>query len=335
MRSLSLLAVVGILVVSCAKDPVTTGGSGGAPGTGGKTSTGGTTSSGGVKGSGGVTGTGGKTGTGGTVGTGGSSLPPGSVDCTDVSSTSFTVSGAYGGDYINVNGSSGKSYFMQSNWWGQPFNNQSETVSGLGFTMSNPNNVVTSDASQPLGFPSIFIGAYAGKKTAASNLPKQVSALTSVPTIFSTNADQKGTSNYNAAYDVWFTATNALLVSGNNSPGAGGAYLMVWLFSPSDKRPLSTNGTPMLTGTVVKGIPGGWDVWYDDGVKDNRQPCVSYVSSSTLASLEFDLNNFIKDAVTNGYGVTSSQYLSVVFAGFEVWGGGDGLQVKNFCANVK
>jgi hypothetical protein len=54
-----------------------------------------------------------------------------------------------------------------------------------------------------------------------------------------------------------------------------------------------------------------------------------------LASLQFDLNNFIQDAVTSGYGVTSSQYLSIIFAGFEVWGGADGLQEKAFCANVK
>jgi hypothetical protein len=62
---------------------------------------------------------------------------------------------------------------------------------------------------------------------------------------------------------------------------------------------------------------------------------VSYVSSDKISSLDFDLNYFIQDAVQNNYGVTSNQYLSVIFAGFEVWGGGDALQVKKFCANVK
>jgi hypothetical protein len=33
--------------------------------------------------------------------------------------------------------------------------------------------------------------------------------------------------------------------------------------------------------------------------------------------------------------VTNSQYLSVVFAGTEVWGGGNGFQVKQFCVDVK
>jgi hypothetical protein len=58
------------------------------------------------------------------------------------------------------------------------------------------------------------------------------------------------------------------------------------------------------------------------------------VSTIPLDSLSFDLNRFIQDSVANGYGITSSMYLSIVFAGFEIWGGGDGLQVKQFCAKV-
>jgi hypothetical protein len=37
--------------------------------------------------------------------------------------------------------------------------------------------------------------------------------------------------------------------------------------------------------------------------------------------------------VKNNLGVTTSPYLSIIFAGFEVWGGG--LQLKQLCANVK
>ena len=58
------------------------------------------------------------------------------------------------------------------------------------------------------------------------------------------------------------------------------------------------------------------------------------MSTTTLEKLDFDLNGFIKDSVSKGYGITNSMYLSVVFGGFEVWGGGDGLQVEAFCANV-
>ena len=92
-------------------------------------------------------------------------------------------------------------------------------------------------------------------------------------------------------------------------------------------------GTLRGNGTIVTGVKGGWDVWYDPST-DNT-PCVSYVASNKVESIEFDLKYFIDDAIASGYGVKSSQYLSIIFAGFEVWGGGDGLQVKHFCADVK
>jgi len=200
-------------------------------------------------------------------------------------------------------------------------------VHGVGFTITNPNNsVASSTPSNPLGFPSIFIGTYGSKRTTGSNLPKAVSSLTSVPTIFSTNIDTMNTASYNATYDVWFTSDSGV-VSGSN-PGIGGAYLMVWLSKPTDKQP---RGTLKASGSVITGVGGGWNVWYDS----TNPPCVSYVSSNKIPALEFDLNYFIQDAIQSGYGVTSSQYLSIIFAGFEVWQGGDGLQIKKFCANVK
>jgi hypothetical protein len=103
---------------------------------------------------------------------------------------------------------------------------------------------------------------------------------------------------------------------------------MVWLFMPSDKQP---RGSIKVRGGTVDGVPGDWDVWYDS----TNPPCVSYVASTKTPSLSFDLNDFIKHAIKNSLGVTSSQYLSIVFGGFEVWGGGDGVQLKQFCANVE
>jgi hypothetical protein len=59
------------------------------------------------------------------------------------------------------------------------------------------------------------------------------------------------------------------------------------------------------------------------------------VSTSKVADLEFDINDVLKDAIAQAYGnISSSLYLSIIFAGFEVWGGGDGLKVNKFCANV-
>jgi hypothetical protein len=251
-------------------------------------------------------------------------LPPASPNCTDVSSTSSSLTQQGSAAFLTV-AESDKQYVVQSNWW-HLFKQQILAINGLSFTVLNPTGAASSD-DNPMGYPSLFIGSYAGRTTKSSNLPKQVASLTKVNTVFSTNATSFGTSNYNAAYDVWFTATGAPLPATQYTPGPGGAYLMVWLFNPIDRQP---RGAEAYARHVVAGISGSWNVWIDN----TDPPCISYVSTSGLGHLDFDLNAFIQDAVTNRYGVTPSMYLSIVFAGFEIWGGGNGLQAKAFCANV-
>jgi hypothetical protein len=102
---------------------------------------------------------------------------------------------------------------------------------------------------------------------------------------------------------------------------------MVWLFMPEDRQPRGTVDYPEHS---IQGVDGSWDVWIDD----TNPPCISYVSTTPQDGLDFDLNNFIRDSVDNNYGLTDEMYLSLIFAGFEIWGGGDGLAVKGFCAEV-
>lgn len=240
--------------------------------------------------------------------------------------TSGTVAQQFGTAQIGA--SAGKTYALQSNWW-HTYANETEDYSGLSFTVRNPQNasVPTSDGA-PMGFPSIFVGQYAGSSTTGSQLPKLVSSLHSVPTIYRTNNSSIGTSNHNAAYDVWFTQNSPPLSTGESNPGPGGAYLMVWMFKPTDRQP---RGTAVgRTNQTVAGVPGTWSAWVDR----TNPPCVSYVSSTPLDGLAFDLNAFIQDAVVKGYGLTSSMYLSLVFGGFEIWGGSDGIQLTQFCVTV-
>jgi hypothetical protein len=256
-------------------------------------------------------------------GTGGSSSA--TVVCSDVGSLQRTMRTQYDGAFVSVNGSD-KQYYVQTNWWSY-YDRQTVAVDGLSYVLGNPTNA-ESRSYAPMGYPSFFIGSYASHKTRGSNLPKQVSALTKIPTVMSTNAGSKGTSNYNASYDVWFTADSSPLPDFQYSPGAGGAYLMVWLFMPSDQEP--RGGAPAYRAQKITDLPGSWDVWIDY----SDPPCISYVSTTPLEKLEFDLNSVIQDAVTHGYGITSDMYLSIIFGGFELWGGGDGLQLKAFCADV-
>jgi hypothetical protein len=197
------------------------------------------------------------------------------------------------------------------------------------------NASVPATDGNPMGFPTVFIGAYSGNETVGSNLPKQVSAIKSVPTVFDTNASTLDTSNLNVTYDVWFTASGGKLTRQNN-PGKGGAYLMVWMFKPKDRQPrggvidAKGVGTPNYAATTIDGVTGNWDVWVDP----SDPLCISYVSSTPIDGLSFDLNKFIQDSVNKKYGITSSMYLNIVFAGTEIWSGGDGLEIKQFCAAV-
>jgi hypothetical protein len=319
------------------------GGTSGAGGTKGGTTGTGTTGSGTggrTGGSSSVAGTaaGGATSPGGNTGSGGSTSTSGtaaSVECNDVSTTAKNFTKQYEDGSLAVTGST-KTYWTMTNWW-HKFGGQTVTLNGLSMKLGNTQNAsVPASDGNPMGFPSIFIGTYQTKATVGSNLPKKVSDIKSAPTVFQTNASSLDTKNLNATYDVWVTATSAPLSGARaNNPGAGGAYLMVWMFKPEDRQPRggvggATGASPNFPATTVDGVSGKWDVWVDD----TDPLCISYVASEPIDGLAFDLNKFIQDSVSKQYGITASMYLSLVFAGFEVWSGGDGLELKQFCAAV-
>ncbi len=216
----------------------------------------------------------------------------------------------------------GRSYIVQNNVWGA---NAAQTLSYNGPTFEvkaqSGNN---GGGGQPVSYPSAFIGSNYGRGTSGSNLPKQVSAIQSVQTGFSHNADGTISGQYNATYDVWFS-TNA----GGDAQAPSGGYLMVWLFDPSNEQPM---GSLVQAGATVAGMPGAWDVWLGT---NSGKPCISYVRTEHTTSMEFDLNLFIKDATTRPSApIQSSWYLSNVFAGFEIWSGGVGLKCNAFYAIV-
>jgi hypothetical protein len=113
---------------------------------------------------------------------------------------------------------------------------------------------------------------------------------------------------------------------------------MVWLYKPSGNNPIG--GSPAHSGVTVPGVAGTWNVYIGPrggGGPNSGVPVVSYVAATTLNTLTFDLNNFIKHAVSTGYGIQNSWYLTDVFAGFEIWNGSNaqGLKVDKFTAVVQ
>ncbi len=304
-----------------------TGGSSGTGGaaTGGSSGTGGA-ATGGSSGSGGTLATGGNSGTGGAAAGGTAGSGQSAAGCTPAS---LTMTGALNGQY-GLMPFDNNSYFMQVNEW----NSKGTQVMSYGgdylFKMTTQMASTATNGS-PTGFPSVFIGANSRHTTSNSNLPKAVSALTTVPTSWTWNdngtlADDTANS-YNATYDVWFSTSSA---GEPNSSGPTGGYLMVWYHKPADAQPIG--GSAMKKGITIAGVPGTWDVWIGP---NGTRPCISYVSTQTTLSMSYDLNLFIQDAVKNQPNtIQSSWYLTNIFTGFEIWRGAVNVESTSFCAQV-
>ncbi len=296
-----------------------TGGGGAAP-TGGMGATGAVATTGGSP-----PGTGGAPPATGGAPTGGAApkeCPVRTGPCSDTSSSTGSVSEQFRRVRAEVDVDANelpKQYMLTSNWW-YTYNNQTVTMDGLSFRIQGSASNNGSDT--PSGYPAMFIGSYQGFATGCSNLPIQVSQISEIPTIFRTNVSGSN-HDYNAAYDVWFTNSSALV----EDDRPDGAYLMVWMYDPDGRQPV---GGPTASGKTISGVPGSWTVW-----TGGSPPVISYLSDSPRSELTFDLNAFIRDAVSSGYGIRDNQYLSIIFAGFEIWNGGDGISVDQFCVDVR
>lgn len=227
-----------------------------------------------------------------------------------------------------------RQYYLQVNEW----NSTAAQQMGYGrdgyFFKMLVQDGIGDTSGGPAGYPSMFIGANGGRKTLGSGLPKQVSLITAAPTTWNwkdAGLKETGTSNiYNAAYDVWFS------VHAEGDPrdyNPSGGFLMVWLHKPNSAQPIGSVTNAKVT---IEGISGTWDVWVGENY-GAHVPCISYVRADQdpTYSMSFDLNRFIRDAVANRKGtITNDMYLTNIFAGFEIWSGGVGLETTSFCAAV-
>jgi hypothetical protein len=251
-----------------------------------------------------------------------------------------------------VTGTDCKTYIVQNNNWGNPTGStQIVNYSGASFTVASSSG---SGSSAPASFPSVYVGANGNVANGSYNtwadtgLPKQISAINSAMTTFGWSG---GASNgqFNATYDVWFAKSDPTSEAGMYNDGISG-FIMVWLYKPSNFHPI---GNSIRTASIADGSGTNhtFNVWVGPrgagqgstgGVNDGSgRPVISYVAQSTLSSLSFDLKNFMSDAVSHGSsdmsggasGITqafaSSWYLTDVFAGFEIWSGGDATNLKN------
>jgi hypothetical protein len=119
---------------------------------------------------------------------------------------------------------------------------------------------------------------------------------------------------------------------------------MVWLYKPGNRTAIGCNGnSPNVTvdGRTWRLCVGN-RAEGSDGTGGNA-PVISYLhEGAAIPDYAFDLNVFIRDAIArsqagqlNGANFNANLFLTDVFGGFEIWGGGQGLRVDEFTAVVR
>jgi cellulose 1,4-beta-cellobiosidase len=211
-------------------------------------------------------------------------------------------------------------YLLRNNVWNDAAAGATQCIttkqgsSYVGFDVTKATYNVSTDA--PAAYPSIVKGWHWGKYTSNSGMPKQVTQISSVPSVWV--FDTTGGKRYNASYDLW------LHPDGNPGSPSGGLELMVWL-SHAGQAPF---GKKVATINAAGGV---WNVYYG---QIQSWGYVAYARTSNVSAVNMDLKPFIQDAVDRGYAKSNWNLLSVQ-AGFEVWEGGQGMSTKGFNVEVK
>jgi hypothetical protein len=201
-----------------------------------------------------------------------------------------------------------------NNRWGTSAT-QCINVTNNGFQITTQNGTGNTSGA-PVSYPAIYVGCHYGNCSPGTNLPMQISAISTANT--STTVSYPSSGTYDAAYDIWLNADT-------NVSGVQDTEIMIWLNRVGSIQPIGSN-----TGNVTLG-GRTWAVWVGNNGQNN---VVSYQSTG-ITSFSADIKPFILDAITRGGGFgNTSWYLTSMQMGFEPWIGGVGLAVNSFSATI-
>ncbi|MCF0091615.1 cellulose binding domain-containing protein [Micromonospora sp. MH99] len=204
-------------------------------------------------------------------------------------------------------------YVVQNNRWGTTAQ-QCINATSNGFEITTLNGSSPTNGA-PTAYPSIFFGCHYTNCSPGTNLPIQVSQISSATSSIAYRYVSGAT--YNASYDIWLDPSP-------KRDGVNQMEIMIWLNRQGPIQPIgSVVGTANLAGRT-------WEVWRGSNGSNN---VISYVAPSPISSLNFSVLDFINDTRNRG-AITNSWYLTSIQAGFEPWQGGVGLAVTSFSANV-
>jgi chitodextrinase len=206
-------------------------------------------------------------------------------------------------------------YIVQNNRWGTTATQCINTTSN-GFAITQQDGVGNTSGA-PVSYPSIYLGCHYSNCSPGSPLPARISTMGNANSSINVSFPSSGT--WNSSYDIWLNADT-------NVSGVQDTEIMIWLNRQGNIQPIgSQTGTATIAGRT-------WAVWTGSNGANN---VVSYLSSSAIPSMSFNVRDFILDTFTRGsqYG-NQNWYLTSIQAGFEPWVGGVGLAVNSFSASI-
>ncbi|UWE11278.1 cellulose binding domain-containing protein [Actinacidiphila bryophytorum] len=203
-------------------------------------------------------------------------------------------------------------YVVQNNRWGTTAT-QCINVTSSGFQVTQADGTATNGG--PKSYPSVFYGCHYTNCSPGTNLPAQLSSISSAPT--SVSFSYVGNAVYDAAYDIWLDPTA-------KKDGVNKTEIMVWYNQTSPVQPVGSKvGSANVAGRT-------WDVWTGN---NGSNDVISFVAPSAISSWSFDVKAFANETVSRGL-AQSNWYLTSVQAGFEPWQNGAGLAVTSFSSSV-
>jgi hypothetical protein len=207
----------------------------------------------------------------------------------------------------------GGRYVVMNNRWGTSAQ-QCINVTGTGFSIVSQQGT-GSTSGPPVSYPAVYLGCHYTKCSPGSNLPIQVSAISTATSSISYSYVSGAT--YDAAYDIWLDPSP-------KTDGVNQQEIMIWFNRQGSIQPI---GSVVGNATI-----GGrsWEVWRGS---NGSNAVISYVAPAPIASWSFSVLDFVNDVKGRG-AITSSWYLTSIQAGFEPWIGGAGLAVTDFAAGV-
>jgi hypothetical protein len=207
----------------------------------------------------------------------------------------------------------GGRYVVMNNRWGTSAQ-QCINVTSNGFAITSQQGT-GSTSGAPVSYPAVFYGCHYTNCSPGTNLPMQVSSISSATSSISYNYVSGAT--YDAAYDIWLDPSP-------KKDGVNQMEIMIWFNRQGSIQPIGS----VVGNTTIGGRT--WQVWQGSNGSNN---VISYVAPSPIQSWSFSVLDFLND-VRNRGAITNSWYLTSIQAGFEPWIGGTGLAVTNFSAAV-